>query len=120
MKRKGRFSSNMRMPNNINNLMQQAKRMQQQIEEKQMELSGKEFTASAGGGAVEMTVNGQRQVTKVHLKKELVDLQDIEMLEDLIVAASNEALRKVEEEATSSMSKLNGEGEIEELGGLNL
>ena len=96
------------MPGNMNNLMKQAQRMQRQMEESQKELETKEFTAKAGGGAVEVTVTGKKEVTKVKLSQEVVDPDDIEMLEDLIVAATNEALRKVEEESTAVMSKLTG------------
>ena len=71
-------------------------------------LEEKEFTATAGGGAVEVTISGKREVTKVKLQEEVVDPDDIEMLEDLIIAATNEALRKVEEESTAVMSKLTG------------
>ena len=71
-------------------------------------LEEKEFTAAAGGGAVEVTISGKREVTKVKLAEEVVDPDDIEMLEDLIVAATNEALRKVEEESAAVMSKLTG------------
>ena len=79
------------MPGNMANLMKQAQRMQRQMEEQQKELETKEFTATAGGGAVEVTVTGKREVTKVKLAEEVVDPDDIEMLEDLIVAATNEA-----------------------------
>lgn len=96
------------MPGNMNNLMKQAQRMQRQMEESQKELEEKEFTASAGGGAVEITISGKKEVTKVKLKEEVVDPDDVEMLEDLIMAAANEALRKVEEETTEAMSKLTG------------
>ena len=96
------------MPGNMANLMKQAQRMQRQMEEQQKELESKEFTATAGGGAVEVTVSGKREVLKVKLAEEVVDPDDIEMLEDLIVAASNEALRKVEEESGAAMSKLTG------------
>ncbi|MDD2960318.1 MAG: YbaB/EbfC family nucleoid-associated protein [Lachnospiraceae bacterium] len=96
------------MPGNMNNLMKQAQRMQKQMEESQKELEEKEFTASAGGGAVEVTVSGKKLVTKVKLSEEVVDPDDIEMLEDLIMAATNEAFRQVEEEASSSMTKLTG------------
>lgn len=82
--------------------------MQKQMEENQKELEEKEFTAAAGGGAVEVTVTGKREVTKVKLSEEVVDPDDIEMLEDLIVAATNEAMRQAEEEAASAMSKLTG------------
>ena len=96
------------MPGNMANLMKQAQRMQRQMEEQQKELETKEFTATAGGGAVEVTVTGKREVTKVKLAEEVVDPDDIEMLEDLIVAATNEALRQVEEESCAAMSKLTG------------
>lgn len=96
------------MPGNMANLMKQAQRMQRQMEEQQKELETKEFTATAGGGAVEVTVSGKREVTKVKISEEVVDPDDIEMLEDLIVAATNEALRKVEEETSAAMSKFTG------------
>ncbi|MGI6017835.1 MAG: YbaB/EbfC family nucleoid-associated protein [Marvinbryantia sp.] len=96
------------MPGNMNNLMKQAQRMQKQMEENQRALEEKEFTAAAGGGAVEVTISGKREVLRVSLKEEVVDPEDIEMLEDLIVAATNEALRKVEEESGAAMAKLTG------------
>ena len=82
--------------------------MQRQMEEQQKELEEKEFTATAGGGAVEVTVSGKKEVLKVKLAEEVVDPDDIEMLEDLIVAATNEALRKIDEASEASMSKLTG------------
>ena len=82
--------------------------MQRQMEENQKALEEKEFTAKAGGGAVEVTISGKKEVTKVKLAEEVVDPDDIEMLEDLIVAATNEALRKVEQESAAMMSKLTG------------
>ncbi|MBP3462155.1 MAG: YbaB/EbfC family nucleoid-associated protein [Tyzzerella sp.] len=96
------------MPGNMANLMKQAQKMQRQMEEQAKEMETKEFTATAGGGAVEITVSGTREVLKVKLDEEVVDPDDIEMLEDLIVAATNEALRKVEEASASAMSKLTG------------
>lgn len=96
------------MPGNMSNLMKQAQRMQKQMEESSKELETKEFTASAGGGAVEVTVTGKKEVSKVKLSEEVVDPDDIEMLEDLIVAATNEALRKMEEETQASMAKITG------------
>lgn len=96
------------MPGNMNNLMKQAQRMQKQMEESTKELEAKEFTATAGGGAVEVTVSGKKEVLKVRLSEEVVDPDDIEMLEDLIVAATNEALRKMEEESQASMEKITG------------
>ena len=96
------------MPGNMNNLMKQAQKMQRQAEENQKALEEKEFTATAGGGAVEVTVSGKKEITKVKLAEEVVDPDDIEMLEDLIMAATNEALRKMEEESAALMSKLTG------------
>ena len=107
MAKRGVFPG-MCMPGNMNNLMKQAQKMQRQMEENQKALEEKEFTATAGGGAVEVTISGKREVTKVKLDEEVVDPDDIEMLEDLIVAATNEALRKVEEESAAVMSKLTG------------
>ena len=96
------------MPVNMNNLMKQAQKMQKQMEENQKALEEKEFTATAGGGAVEVTVSGKREIVKVKLSEEAVDPDDVEMLEDLIVAATNEALRQAEEAAASAMSALTG------------
>ena len=87
------------MPGNMANLMKQAQKMQRQMEEQAKEMETKEFTATAGGSAVEVTMSGKREV---------VDPDDIEMLEDLIVAATNEALRKVDEVSGAAMSKLTG------------
>ena len=96
------------MPGNMNNLMKQAQRMQRQMEEQQAELENKEFSATAGGGVVEVTVTGKREVSKVKIDPEAVDPDDVEMLEDLLVAAVNEALEKVDAETTSAMSKFTG------------
>lgn len=96
------------MPGNMNNLMKQAQRMQKQMEETTKELESKEYTASVGGGAVTVTVTGKKEVTAVKLSEEVVDPDDIEMLEDLIIAATNEAFRQMEEESSSAMSKLTG------------
>ena len=96
------------MPGNMNNLMKQAQKMQRQMEEATKELEEKEYSASAGGGAVTVTVSGKKEVLSVKLAEEVVDPDDIEMLQDLIVAATNEALRKMEEESQAAMSKLTG------------
>ena len=96
------------MPGNMNNLMKQAQRMQRQMEEAQKAMEEMEATATAGGGAVEVTVSGKKEVLKVKLAEEVVDPDDIEMLEDLILAATNEALRKIDEASQQSMSKITG------------
>ena len=96
------------MPGNMANLMKQAQKMQRQMEEQAKEMETKEFSATAGGGAVEVTVSGSKKILKVKLDEEVVDPDDVEMLEDLIMAACNEALRKMDEESQASMSKITG------------
>ena len=96
------------MPGNMNNLMKQAQKMQRQMEEASKALEEEELTATAGGGAVEVTVSGKKEITKIKLSEEVVDPDDIEMLEDLIMAAVNEALRQMDEKAQSSMAKITG------------
>ena len=96
------------MPGNMNNLMKQAQRMQRQMEENAKELETKEFTAAAGGGAVEVTISGKKEITKVKLSEEVVDPDDIEMLEDLVMAAANEALRMADEANAELMGKMTG------------
>ncbi|MCH5281780.1 MAG: YbaB/EbfC family nucleoid-associated protein [Lachnospiraceae bacterium] len=96
------------MPGNMNNLMKQAQRMQRQMEESQKELEEKEFTAKAGGGAVEVTVSGKKEVTGIVIDKDAVDPEETEMLQDMIMAAVNEALRMAEEANAAIMSKMTG------------
>lgn len=107
MAKRGGFPGG-QMPGNMANLMKQAQKMQRQMEEQAKEMETKEFTAAAGGGAVEVVVNGKKELLKVKLQEEVVDPDDIEMLEDLIIAATNEALRKVDEANSSAMGKLTG------------
>ena len=108
MAKRGGFPGGMGMPGNMNNLMKQAQKMQKQMEESQKELEEKEFTATAGGGAVEVIVSGKREVTKVKLAEEAVDPDDVEMLEDLIMVAINDAMRQVDESTSAAMSRLTG------------
>ena len=96
------------MPGNMNNIMKQAQKMQKQMEQAQAELESSEYTATSGGGAVTVRVSGKKEVLSVKLSEEVVDPDDIEMLEDLIVAATNEALRKMEEENAAMMNQLTG------------
>ena len=96
------------VPGNMNNLMKQAQRMQRQMEEGQKELETKEFVAAAGGGAVKATVSGKKELLKIVLNEEVVDSEDVEMLQELIVAAVNEALRKAEEASNELMGKMTG------------
>ena len=96
------------MPGNMNNLMKQAQRMQKQMEEKTKEMEEKLWEASSGGGAVTVKVSGKKEVVEVVLAPEVVDPDDIEMLQDLIMAATNEALRKMEEESAEMMNSIAG------------
>ena len=92
---------------NINNLMKEAKKMQADLEKSQTELAAKEFEASAGGNAVSVKVNGQKQILDLKLQKEVVDPEDVEMLQDLIITCVNEALRKVDSTQASQLGKFN-------------
>lgn len=109
MAKRGGFPGGaMGMPGNMNNLMKQAQRMQRQMEENQKNLDESEFSAKAGGGAVEVVVSGKKEIKKLTLDKEVVDPDDVEMLQDLIVAATNEALRMAEEASSAAMGKMTG------------
>ena len=96
------------MPGNMTNLMKQAQRMQRQMEETTKELEEKEYTASSGGGAVTVTVSGKKEVVSVKLSEEVVDPDDIEMLQDLIIAAVNEAMAKADQLSEEEMAKVTG------------
>lgn len=105
---KGRGGFGGGMPGNMNQLMKQAQRMQAQLEEKQAQIQTMEFEASAGGGVVSVTVNGRKELTKVQIDPDAVDPDDVEMLQDLILAACNEALKKCEQETQSQISSVTG------------
>ena len=108
MAKRGGFPGGMSMPGGMNNLMKQAQRMQRQMEENQKALESKEFTANAGGGAVSITMTGKKEITKVVLAQEAVDPDDIETLQDMIMAAANEALKQVDDANNEAMSKATG------------
>ena len=93
---------------NMNNIMKQYQRMQRKLEETQEELAKKEYTGQAGGGAVKATVTGAKVLTKLELDKDAVDSEDVETLEDMIVAAVNQALESADEDSQSQMGKLTG------------
>lgn len=96
------------MPGNMSNLMKQAQRMQRQMEEGQKELETKEFVAKTGGGAVEVAVNGKKEVLRIALSEEIVDPEDIETLQDAVMAAVNEAMRQADEAGAQLMGKMTG------------
>lgn len=92
---------------NINQLMKEAKKMQADLENSQNELVAKEFEATAGGGAVSVKVSGAKFIKEIKLDKDVVDPDDIEMLQDLILTATNEALRKVDDAQAAQLGKYN-------------
>src|SRR3712207_286618 len=107
MAKRGGFPGGM-MPGHMNNLMKHEQNMKKQREEKAKGFKAKEFTATEGGGAVSVTVSGRKELTGVKIDPSAVDPDDVEMLEDMIMAAVNEALRKMEEENKSNMGRLTG------------
>lgn len=93
---------------NMNNLMKQAQKLQQEMEKVQKDLEVAEFEATVGGGAVLVKVNGKKEVTHIEIKPEVVDPDDVEMLQDLVLSAVNQAIKKADEETSSKMGKLTG------------
>lgn len=96
------------MPSNMGNLLKQAQKMQKQMEQATAALEEEQVTATAGGGAVEVTVSGKREILAVKIDKDAVDPEDVEMLEDLIMAAVNEGLRKIDDLSKSKMNAITG------------
>lgn len=94
--------------NNMNQMMKQVKKMQEQMLKAQEELADKVVTGTSGGGAVSVEVNGHKKVLGINLKPEVVDPEDIEMLQDLVITAVNDALTKAEDLANDDMSKFTG------------
>ena len=92
----------------MNSMIHQARKMQDQITALQEDIEQRSFSATAGGGAVSVTVTGKKTVQSIELKPEVVDPEDIEMLQDLIISAVNEAINSVEETTEAEMSKITG------------
>ena len=103
---KGKFSGG--MPGNMSNMLKQAQKMQQEMLKAQQELEEKEFEAAAGGGAVTVKVSGKKEIIDVKISPEAIDPDDIEMLQDLIIAAANEAMRKADENSAAELGRLTG------------
>ncbi|MCL2852677.1 MAG: YbaB/EbfC family nucleoid-associated protein [Defluviitaleaceae bacterium] len=93
---------------NMNNLMKQAQKMQRQMADMQTELESKTYEVSSGGGAVKIVINGKKEVQEINISPDVVDPGDVEMLQDLVLTAVNEAIRQVEESAASQMGKITG------------
>ena len=96
------------MPGNMNNLMKQAQKMQKQMEETQAALEEKEYEASAGGGVVTVKINGKKEVTSIKIAEEVVDPEDIETLEEVVMAAVNEAIRMQADDEREQLGKVTG------------
>jgi hypothetical protein len=92
----------------MGNLVKQAQKMQAKIQQMQEELGEKTVTATAGGGMVSVEANGRQEITAIKVEKEVVDPEDLDMLQDLIMAAANEALKKSQEMVSSEMQKITG------------
>ncbi len=106
---KGRFPmGNMGGMGNINSMMKQAQKMQEDMQRAQAELENKTVEASVGGGAVTVTMNGHKQLVSVNIIPDVVDPDDVEMLQDLILSAVNEAMRKADELAAQDLGKITG------------
>jgi len=103
---------------NINNIMQKAQEMQEELEKKQEELAEKEVEATAGGGMVKVVMNGNEEVVDISIEKEVVDPEDTEMLEDLILAAVNNAKEKAEEMKQEEMGDIAGGMDLPNIPGL--
>lgn len=106
---KGGYRGNPMMGGGVNmNMIKQAQKMQQEMLKMQAEMETREYEATVGGGMVTAKVNGKHEVMSVIIQPEAVDPEDVEMLQDMVVAAVNEAMRKAEAEASAGMSKLTG------------
>ena len=100
------------------NMIKQAQKMQQDMMKMQEELQNKEYTAAAGGGVVSATVNGKHELKNLTIDPDAVDPDDVEMLQDMVVAAVNEAFRAADADAQNNMAKLTGGLNLGGLGGL--
>lgn len=95
-------------PGNVQGMLKQAQKMQAEMARVQAELEEKEHTVSVGGGAVEVTMTGKKELKVLNIKPEVADPEDIEMLQDLVISAVNEVIREIDEESNREMEKLSG------------
>lgn len=93
---------------NMNNMMKQVQKMQKQMEETQKKLEESEVTATAGGGAIEVVVNGKKEVKSVTIDPDILDPEEVEMLQDLIMVAVNDAISQVTKQSEDEMGKITG------------
>ncbi len=97
-------------PQNMNAMIKQAQKMQEDMAALQEELDAREYDISAGGGVVGVKINGKKEIISIDIKPEIVDPDDIETLSDILVAAVNEAIKRVEDTNNSEMAKITGNG----------
>jgi DNA-binding YbaB/EbfC family protein len=95
-------------PQNMNAMIRQAQKMQEDMEALQAELDEREYDISAGGGVVNIKINGKKEILSIDIKPEIVDPEDIETLSDILVAGVNEAIKRVEDTNSAEMSKVTG------------
>lgn len=105
---KARIPKNMGGNQNMNSMIKQAQKMQDQITELQNDIEERDFSASVGGGAVEVVLTGKKTIKSLTLKPEVVDPEDIEILQDLIISAVNEAVNNIESTTEDEMNKITG------------
>ena len=96
-------------PQNMNAMLKQAQKMQEDMEALQNDLDGREYEVSVGGGVIGVKINGKKEILSIDIKPEIVDPDDIETLSDTLVAAVNEAIKKVEETNAAEMQKITGQ-----------
>ncbi|MDR0931311.1 MAG: YbaB/EbfC family nucleoid-associated protein [Clostridiales bacterium] len=108
MGKKGGFPGGMGGSMNFNNMLKEAQKMQKKLMETQEELADKQTIVTSGGGAVSVAMNGKRKITSLTIKPEVVDPDDIEMLQDLVITAVNEAIQKIDDESAAAMSQFGG------------
>jgi len=106
-KRKG-FGGGGGSMGNMNSMLKQAQKIQDQMEETQKEMEVKTFEVSSGGGAVKIAITGKREITKIEIAKDIVDPEDVEMLQDTVLTAVNEAIREVDKQMEDAMGKVTG------------
>jgi hypothetical protein len=107
MAKRGGYPAGM-MPGNMGNLMKQAQKMQKQMEETTKALEEKEYEAAAGGGVVKVKMNGKKEITELHIEEDIVDPEDIETLEDTVMAAVNEVIRQQAEDEKNQLGSITG------------
>lgn len=105
---KARVPKGMGGGQNMQSMIKQAQKMQEDMAVKQEELEATEFKAASGGGAVEVTMTGRKEIVSLNIKPEVVDPEDVEMLQDLIISAVNECIRNLEEKTSEEMEKITG------------